>query len=146
MVEISGAIAATIVKRRGATRAGIGLGVGGIAGAAIATRRAKGTTPMRDQFAFLAVFSDRLVLFQAKGALRSKPTDVVLGAEGRTGTRATFTTNRSWGVLEIFFDDGSLWEFDVPRAGLGDARQVAATLGPIGALKGTGEPGNRDRG
>jgi hypothetical protein len=140
MVQIPGAMAATIVRRRGATKAGIGLGIGGIAGAAIATRRAKGTTPMRDQFAFLAVFNDRVVLFQAKGAFRSKPTDVVLGEEDRTGARATFTTNRSWGVLELFFDDGSLWEFDIPRAGLGDARVVADTLGRIGAVKQAADP------
>ena len=101
---------------------------------------------MRDQFGVLAVFSDRVVLFRAKGAFRSRPTEVVLGAEGRIGTRAIFTTNRSWGVLELFFDNGSLWEFDIPRAGLGDARKVADTLGRIGAIERAGEPRSCDGG
>jgi hypothetical protein len=56
----------------------------------------------------------------------------------REGASARFRTNKPGGVLEIFFDDGTLWEFDVPRAGRRDARQVAATLGPLTAVERTG--------
>jgi hypothetical protein len=134
MVEIHGAIAATIVKRRGSTRAQIGRAVGGIAGAALATRHAKANTPLQDQFGFVAVLADRVVLFKAKGAFMSKPTAIVLGERARTGATAHFKNNKSWGVLELFFEDGSLWEFDVPRAGLRDAGEVSDTLGQVAAV------------
>jgi hypothetical protein len=128
MAEIDEAVATAIVKRRGATRAGIGVAVGGVAGAAVASRRTKGTTPLKDQFGFLAVLADRVVLLKAKGAFRSRPTDIVLGQGDRAFTTAQFTSNGSWGVFELSFADGILWEFDVPRAGMRDARRVADLL------------------
>ncbi len=134
MVDINGAIAATIVRRRGASRAGIGMAVGGVTGAAIATRRARGTTPLTDQFGFVAVLADRILLLKARGALKSRPTDVVLGEASRTHATADFSSNKSWGVLELTFGDGTFWEFDVPRAGLRDAERVAEVVGQADAV------------
>ncbi len=128
MTENNGATASAIVKRRGATRAGIGVAVGGIAGAAIATRRQKGTTPLEDQFGFVELWPDRVVLLKAKGAFRSKPTDVVLGEEARDRATARFVSNGSWGVFELAFANGTLWEFDVPRGGMREARRIAELL------------------
>jgi hypothetical protein len=128
VAEIDEAIATVIVKRRGATRAGIGIAVGGMAGAAIATRRPKDSTPLEDQFGFVAVLTDRIVLLKAKGAFRSRPTDLVLGQGDRAFTTGQFTRSGSWGVLELSFADGHLWEFDVPRAGMGDARRLVDLL------------------
>jgi hypothetical protein len=128
VAEIDEAVATAIVKRRGATRAGIGVAIGGMAGAAVASRRPKGTTPLEDQFAFVAVLADRVLLLKAKGAFRSKPTDIVLGQGDRAFTTAYFTSTGSWGVFELSFADGTLWEFDVPRAGMRDARRIADLL------------------
>jgi len=134
LAEIDEAIATAIVKRRGATRAGIGVAVGGMAGAAIASRRPKGTTPLNDQFGFVAVLADRVVLLKAKGAFRSKPTDTVLGQGDRAFTTARFASNGSWGVFELSFADGIMWEFDVPRAGMSDARRIADLLNQSAAI------------
>jgi hypothetical protein len=134
VAEIDEAIATAIVKKRGATRAGIGVAVGGMAGAAIATRRPKGTTPLNDQFGFVAVLADRVVRLKAKGAFRSKPTVRVLGQGDRAFTTPRFTSNGSWGVFELSFADGVTWEFDVPRAGMGDARCIADLLNQSAAI------------
>jgi hypothetical protein len=134
VAEIDQAIATAIVKKRGATRARIGVAVGGMAAAAIATRRPKEMTPLNDQFGFVAVLADRVVLLKAKGAFRSKPTNVVLGEGDRAFATARFTTNGSWGVFELSFADGIVWEFDVPRAGMGDARHIAHLLNQSAAI------------
>jgi hypothetical protein len=126
---IAESLAMSIVQRRGTIRAGIGRAVGGLAGAAIATQRGKGSSPLQAQFGYLAVLAERVVVLEAKGALKSKPTNVILGEGARAGAWARFHGSKLSGVLEISFADGSMWAFDIPRAGLGDAQHVAATVG-----------------
>ena len=129
MDAIPGAVASTIVQRRGMVSAGISRAVGGLAGAALASQRGKGTSPLKAQFGYLAVMADRVVVHEAKGAFKSKPTDVVLAEADRAGASARFDNKKLSGVLEISFADGSMWAFDIPRVGLGDARKVAESLG-----------------
>jgi hypothetical protein len=108
---------------------GIARAVGGLAGAALSSQRGKGTSPLKAQFGYVAVLADRVVVLEAKGAFKSRPTDVVLGEAQRAGALARFDSKKLSGVLEISFADGSMWALDVPRVGLGDARQVADALG-----------------
>jgi hypothetical protein len=136
MDVIAESFAMSIVQRRGTIRAGIGRAVGGLAGAAIATQRGKGNSPLQAQFGFVAVLTDRIVVLEAKGAFKSKPTNVILGEGARTGAWARFHSSKLSGVLEIRFADGSMWAFDIPRAGLGDAQHVAATVGEAPAVNG----------
>lgn len=139
MNAIPGAVASTIVQRRGTIKAGIARAVGGLAGAALASQRGKGTSPLKAQFGYVAVLADRVVVLEAKGALKSKPTDVVLGEAERAGASAHFDNKKLSGVLELSFADGSMWAFDIPRVGLGDARAVADVLGQGASIDGTME-------
>jgi hypothetical protein len=107
----------------------------GALASAIASQSGKGSSPLQAQFGYVAVMADRVVLLAAKGALKSKPTDVVLGEASRAGASAIFDDNKVSGVLKLNFGDGSMWAFDIPRAGLGDARQVAAAVGQLGAVQ-----------
>ena len=82
------------------------------------------------------MLADRVVVLDAKGALKSKPTDVVLGEAERAGASARFDNKKLSGVLELSFADGSMWAFDIPRVGIGDARAVADVLGQPAAIDG----------
>jgi hypothetical protein len=106
--------------------------VGGAAGAAIGGGGvASEASPLRrGQIAYLAVFPEELVLFNAKrGAFAPKPTTEVIAASPRTAVgSAKVERGMIAGVLQISFADGSTWEFDVPRVHLAGADGVVAAL------------------
>jgi hypothetical protein len=83
----------------------------------------------KGKLAYLALFDDALVLFQARRFLRPKPKQDVIASAKRTAIRsAEIEKGRLAGVLDVAFEDGSSWHFDVPAAHLDGAQQIVASL------------------
>jgi hypothetical protein len=132
-------LAGTFVEPRGMVRSVVaevaGREVlGALAGATasrIASASAAEASPLhKGEIAYLSVSRDQVVLARAKrGAFRPKPTEEIIAEAARGAVRsAAVTKGRIAGVLEISFDDGSSWAFDVPKVHLAGAQQIAAAL------------------
>ncbi|ADP81188.1 hypothetical protein FraEuI1c_3173 [Pseudofrankia inefficax] len=122
---------ATFVEPRGMVRSAVAGATGGLIGAAVASAGTQGTSPLgKGAIAYFGVYDAEVVLFTAKrGAFKPKPTPEVIASVPRAAVRAArVDKGRLAGVLEIAFDDGSVWQFDVPRVNLAGAQQVAAAL------------------
>lgn len=129
--------AGTFVARRGAIGAGAAGGVGGVVGAALSERQnRKGEGSQLDlgnDLAYLAVMPDTLTLFKTKRSLvglKPKLTDEALVEVPRSNlTSSTFRKGAIVSVFELEFQDGSSWQFDVPRQNRKDGEKVAQMLG-----------------
>jgi hypothetical protein len=132
-------LAATFVEPRGMVRSIVAATAGrevlGAIGALSAERAASagtdGASPLKKgDIAHLSVSHDELRLCKAKrGAFKPKPTDEVIAAAPRAAVRtATVEKGRIAGVLEVSFEDGSAWAFDVPKVHLKGAQQIACEL------------------
>jgi hypothetical protein len=128
--------AEAFVQARGATKRRVSFGLGGALGAAVGS---VGKTAAGDPgealglnaLGHLAVAGDHVVLSKAKNGLKPKPTDEVLLSVPRAAVqRAGLERKTLMGVLTIEFDDGSAWEFDVPRAHMKGADALASELNP----------------
>ena len=111
----------------------------GALGALTAERAAsagtEGASPLKKgEIAHLSVSQDELRLCKAKrGAFKPKPTDEVIAAAPRAAVRsAKVDKGRLAGVLEVSFEDGSTWAFDVPKVHLKGAQEIASTLTQMG--------------
>lgn len=105
--------------------------LGGAAASAAASQGSGGASPLaKGQIAYLGLFPDELTMFRAKrGAFRPKPTNEVIASAPRADVRAaTVEKGRLAGVLEISFDDGQSWSFDVPKVHLAAAAAIIAAL------------------
>lgn len=107
----------------------------GALGAVSAERAASagtdGASPLKKgDIAHLSVSGDELTLCKAKrGAFKPKPTDEVIAAVPRGAVRtARVEKGRIAGVLEVSFEDGSTWAFDVPKVHLKGANAIASEL------------------
>lgn len=123
------------VARRGAIGAAAASGVGGLAGAAMASRQ-KGEASALDlgsEMGFLSASGDAVTVFKTKRSLvglKPKVTDEVLAEVPRSEiASSSFTKGKLVSVFEFGFADGSRWEFDVARQHRKDAEQVAQALG-----------------
>jgi hypothetical protein len=136
-------LAATFVEPRGMVRSIVAATAGrevlGALGAISAERTASagtdGASPLKKgEIAHLSVSLDELRLCKAKrGAFKPKPTDEVIAAAPRAAVRsAKVDKGRLAGVLEVSFEDGSTWAFDVPKVHLSGANQIAAELSSRG--------------
>jgi hypothetical protein len=132
-------LAATFVEPRGMIRSIVAATAGrevlGALGALTAERTAsagtEGASPLKKgEIAHLSVSHDEIRLCKAKrGAFKPKPTDEVIAAAPRGAVRtARLDKGRIAGVLEVSFEDGSSWAFDVPKVHLKGAQQIAAEL------------------
>lgn len=129
--------AGTLVARRGAIGAGAAGGVGGVVGAALASgQNKKGEGSQIDlgsDLAYLAVMSDTLTLFKTKRSLvglKPKLSDETLIEVPRSNlARSAFKKGKIVSVFELEFEDGSTWQFDVPRQHRKDGEKVAQLLG-----------------
>lgn len=125
----------TFVARRGAIGAAASAGVGGLAGAAMASRQKGGesTLDLGNEMGFLNATGDAVTVFKTKRSLvglKPKVTDEVLAQVPRSDiASSSFTKGKLVSVFELGFADGSRWEFDVARQHRKDAEQVAQTLG-----------------
>jgi hypothetical protein len=133
------ALAATFVEPRGMVRSIVAATAGrevlGALGAISAEQAASsgtaGASPLKKgEIAHLSVSRDQLLLCKAKrGAFKPKPTDEVIAAAPRDAVRsAKVEKGRIAGVLEVAFDDGSTWAFDVPKVHLKGAQEIEAQL------------------
>jgi hypothetical protein len=132
-------LAATFVEPRGMIRSIVAATAGrevlGALGSISAERAAsagtEGASPLKKgEIAHLSVSTDEVVLYKAKrGAFKPKPTEEVIASAPRKAVRAAeVDKGRIAGVLQVSFDDGSTWEFDVPKVHLKGAEQIAAQL------------------
>jgi hypothetical protein len=132
-------LAATFVEPRGMVRSIVAATAGrevlGALGAITAERAASagtdGASPLgKGEIAHLSVSRDELTLCRAKrGAFKPKPTDEVIAAAPRGAVRtAKVEKGRIAGVLEVSFEDGSTWAFDVPKVHLKGAHEIASEL------------------
>ena len=132
-------LAATFVEPRGMVRSIVAATAGrevlGALGAMSAEQAASagtdGASPLKKgDIAHLSVSREDIVLCKAKrGAFKPKPTDEVIASAPRAAVRtAKVDKGRIAGVLELSFDDGSSWAFDVPKVHLKGAQEIAAQL------------------
>jgi hypothetical protein len=131
--------AATFVEPRGMIRSIVAatagrevLGaLGSISAEQAASAGTAGTSPLKKgDIAYLSVSRDRVVLCRAKrGAFKPKPTEEVIAAAPREAVRgAVIEKGRIAGVLKLSFEDGSTWEFDVPKVHLKGAQEIESQL------------------
>jgi hypothetical protein len=136
-------LAATFVEPRGMVRSIVAatagrevLGaLGAITGERAASAGTEGASPLKKgEIAHLSVSRDELRLCKAKrGAFKPKPTDQIIAAAPRAAVRtARVEKGRLAGVLEVSFEDGSAWAFDVPKVHLSGAQQIASELASPG--------------
>jgi hypothetical protein len=105
--------------------------VAGMAAEHASESKDAGSSPIRaGQIAYLALADEELKLFRAKrGAFRPKATDEAIATAPRASVRnAALDRGRIAGVLEVSFEDGSSWAFDVPKVHLSGADAIAAAL------------------
>ncbi len=132
-------MAATFVEPRGMVRSVVAAVAGrevlGALGSISAERAAsagtEGASPLKKgEIAHLSVSREQLRLCKAKrGAFKPKPTDEVIASAPRAAVRtATVDKGKIAGVLEVSFEDGSTWAFDVPKVHLKGAQEIAAEL------------------
>jgi hypothetical protein len=132
-------LAATFVEPRGMVRSIVAatagrevLGaLGGVSAERAASAGTEGASPLKKgEIAHLSVSQDALRLCKAKrGAFKPKPTDEVIAAAPRGAVRtARVEKGRIAGVLEVSFEDGSTWAFDVPKVYLSGAQDIAREL------------------
>ena len=132
-------LAATFVEPRGMVRSVVAATAGrevlGALGAISAEKAAAsgtaGASPLKKgEIAHLSVSPDQVVLCKAKrGAFKPKPTDEVIASAPRAAVRAaTVEKGKIAGVLQMSFEDGSSWAFDVPKVHLKGAQEIAGEL------------------
>lgn len=105
--------------------------LGAITAERAASARTEGASPLKKgEISHLSVSHDEIRLCRAKrGAFKPKPTGEVIAAAPRAAVRtAKVEKGRIAGVLEVSFEDGSTWAFDVPKVHLSGAQQIAAEL------------------
>lgn len=120
---------------RSAVAATAGRQVLGALGSMSAERAAgagtEGASPLKKgEIAHLSVSRDQIMLCKAKrGAFKPKPTDEVIASAPRAAVRsATVEKGKLAGVLQVSFEDGSAWAFDVPKVHLKGAQEIAGEL------------------
>jgi allophanate hydrolase subunit 2 len=131
--------AATFVEPRGMIRSIVAatagrevLGaLGSMSAESAASAGTEGASPLKKgDIAYLSVSGGEVVLYKAKrGAFKPKPTDEVIASAPRETVRgAAIEKGRIAGVLKVSFEDGSTWEFDVPKVHLKGAQAIEASL------------------
>lgn len=132
-------IAGTLVNPKGFTKkrvAGVAgrevAGLVGSAAAALATRdRAKGASdlPAFGRVGYVAVSATEVAVVKTKFGWKMTPTDEALARVSRSElASAELDEGRMVSHLRLRFDNGQLWEFDVPRSDKKTARAVVAAL------------------
>ena len=105
--------------------------LGSISAERAAAAGTEGASPLKKgDIAYLSVSGDQVVLRKAKrGAFKPKPTEEVIASAPRASVRgAAIEKGRIAGVLKVSFEDGSSWEFDVPKVHLKGAQQIETAL------------------
>jgi hypothetical protein len=119
------------LKKRVAGAAGRELaGLVGSTAAVLATRNA-GASDLPDfgRVGYVAVSATEVALVKTKLGWKMRPTDVALARVSRSElASAELEEGRMVSHLKLRFDNGKMWEFDVPKSDKKTARAVVAAL------------------
>jgi hypothetical protein len=129
-------IAGTMVNPRGFTKkasvGAIGGVVGAVAATAVASRSSKATDmPAFGRVGYLAASETEVALIKTKsGALKMKVTDQVLARVPRTELQTVdMKEGKLLSSMRMQFANGTVWEFDVPKIGKKNAKELVFALG-----------------
>jgi hypothetical protein len=129
-------LAGAMVNPRGLTKKMSAGAVGGVVGAvaagAVASRSAKASdVPAFGRVGYLAASETEVALIKTKsGALKMKVTDQALARVPREELQGVeLKEGRLLSHLRMQFSNGTVWEFDVPKAGKKNAKELVAVLG-----------------
>jgi hypothetical protein len=129
-------IAGTMVNPRGfgkkASVGAIGGVVGAVAATAVASRSSKGSdVPAFGRVAYLAATETEVGLIKTKsGALKMKVTDEALARAPRAELEMIeLKDGKLISHMRLQFADGTVWEFDVPKIGKKNAKELVFALG-----------------
>ncbi|HEX3831471.1 MAG TPA: hypothetical protein VHW04_05830 [Solirubrobacteraceae bacterium] len=128
-------IAGTMVNPRGFTKkmsvGAIGGVVGAVAATAVASRSSKAAdVPAFGRVAYLAASETEVALIKTKsGALKMKVTGEVLARAPRAEIETVeLKDGKLIAHLRLQFANGTVWEFDVPKIGKKNAKQLVLAL------------------
>ncbi len=129
-------IAGTMVNPRGFTKkmsvGAVGGVVGAVAATAVASRSSKASdVPAFGRVAYLAASETEVVLVKTKsGALKMKVTGEALARAPRAEIETVeLKDGKLIAHLRLQFANGTVWEFDVPKIGKKNAKQLVLALG-----------------
>jgi hypothetical protein len=129
-------VAGAMVNPRGFTKkmsVGAVGGVVGVVGATAVASRSSGATdvPAFGRVGYLAASETEVALIKTKsGAIKMKVTDLALTRAPREEIQeAVLKDGRLISHLRLQFTNGTVWEFDVPKIGKKNAKQLVAVLG-----------------
>jgi hypothetical protein len=128
-------LAGAMVNPRGfgkkASVGAIGGAVGAVAATAVASRSKASDVPAFSRVSYIAASESEVALIKTKsGALKMKVTDEVLARAPREELRTVeLKDGKLFSSLRLQFVNGTVWEFDVPKIGKKNARQLVAVLG-----------------
>ena len=129
-------IAVAMVNPRGFTKkmsvGAVGGVVGAVAASAVASRSSKASdAPAFGRVGYIAASETEVALIKTKsGALKMKVTDQALVRAPREELEAVeLKDGKLISHLRLQFTNGTVWEFDVPKIGKKNAKQLVAALG-----------------
>ena len=128
-------LAGAMVNPRGfgkkASVGAIGGAVGAVAATAVASRTNASDVPAFGRVGYIAASETEVALIKTKsGALKMKVTGEVLARAPREELRTVeLKDGKLFSSLRLQFVNGTVWEFDVPKIGKKNAKQLVAVLG-----------------
>jgi hypothetical protein len=129
-------VAGAMVNPRGFTKkmsvGAVGGVVGAVAASAVASRSSKASdVPAFGRVGYLAASETEVALIKTKsGALKMKVTDHALARAPREELQTVeLKEGKLLSHLRLQFTNGTAWEFDVPKIGKKNARELVAALG-----------------
>lgn len=128
-------IAGSFVNPRGFARQVTAGVAGGVVGRAIASKTgpSQGDVPNFGRVAFVAATGDEVAIIKTKsGLIKMKLTDQVLARRSRADIQAIeMKRGALLSNLSIQFNDGGIWNFDVPKANQKSAVELVQQLGGV---------------
>jgi hypothetical protein len=129
-------IAGTMVNPRGFGKkvsvGAVGGAIGALAATAVASRSSRASdAPAFGRVAYLAATETEVGLIRAKsGALKMKVTDEALARAPRAELHAVeLRDGKLISYMRLQFANGTVWEFDVPKIGKKNAKELVFALG-----------------
>jgi hypothetical protein len=123
-------VAGLMVSARGYTKK---LAMGGMIYASVSSKRAAQAKelPSFGRSGYLAASDSDIALIKTKsGALKMKVTDETLASVPRDELESVeLAPGRLISVLKLQFNNGTVWEFDVPKVSNKNARALVTALG-----------------
>ncbi len=129
-------LAGAMVNPRGfgkkATVGAIGGAVGAVAATVVASRSSGvADLPAFGRVGYLAASETEVALIKTKsGAIKMKVTDQALARVPREELRsAELHEGKLFSHMRLEFNNGTVWEFDVPKIGKKNAKELVSVLG-----------------